>query len=160
MSDPSVVSDSSVVTVPVGELGSLEGVSFGPSSWREITQDDIDVFARVTGDDNPIHVDEEFAAASPYGTRIAHGLLTLSAVVPMMREVFSVTGASMGINYGLNRVRFPAAVPTGGRVRIQGKITEVTEVTGGWQLVAAVTYELEGGTKPVCVAEFVLRYYA
>jgi acyl dehydratase len=153
------MSDSAALSVPVDKMATLEGAMFGPSSWHEISQDDIDVFARLTGDDNPIHVDADIAAKSPYGTRIAHGLLTLSSVVPMMREVFSVTGASMGINYGLNRVRFPAAVPAGARIRIHGQVTEVTEIPGGWQIVASVTYEVEGGEKPACVAEFVLRYY-
>ncbi|NEE00480.1 MaoC family dehydratase [Phytoactinopolyspora halotolerans] len=151
--------DSATLSVPVDKLETLEGAGFGPSSWREIGQDDIDVFARLTGDDNPIHVDADAAAKSPYGTRIAHGLLTLSCVVPMMREVFSVTGAAMGINYGLNRVRFPAAVPAGARIRIHGQVIEVTEIAGGWQTVVSVTYEVEGGEKPACVAEFVLRYY-
>ncbi|NDL56467.1 MaoC family dehydratase [Phytoactinopolyspora mesophila] len=154
------MSESVILSTTVDKIETLEGATFGPSSWHVIGQDDIDLFAGLTGDDNPIHVDADVAAKSPYGTRIAHGLLTLSSVVPMMREVFSVTGASMGINYGLNRVRFPAAVPAGARIRIHGQVTEVTEISGGWQLVASVTYEVEGGEKPACVAEFVLRYYA
>ncbi|GAA4415976.1 3-hydroxyacyl-thioester dehydratase HtdZ [Georgenia halophila] len=154
------MTDSAVLTAPVSQVGTLEGAAFGPSSWREIGQDDVDVFARLTGDDNPIHVDADAAARSPYGTRIAHGLLTLSFVVPMLREVFSVTGASTGIVYGLNRVRFPAAVPAGARVRIRGQVAEVTEVSGGWQAVLSLTYEVEGNEKPACVAEFVLRYYS
>lgn len=147
------------VSIPVDDLPTLVGRTFGPSEWREVTQEDVDLFARVTGDHNPIHVDPEAAARTPYGTTIAHGLLTLALVVPMMAEVFEVTGASMGVNYGANRLRFPAPVPTGSRVRVHGEVTEVTEVTGGYQLVTAVTWEIEGGAKPVCVAELVLRYY-
>lgn len=153
------MSDSAVLSVSVDQMGTLAGATFGPSSWRKIAQNDIDDFARLTGDDNPIHVDADFAKESPYGTRIAHGLLTLSAVVPMLREIFSVTGASMGINYGLNKVRFPAPVPTGARIRANGHVAEVSEVPGGYQAVLTLTYEVEGNEKPACVAEFVVRYY-
>lgn len=147
------------VSVTYNELSSLQGQTFGPSSWREISQDDINVYADLSGDHNPIHVNEEFAAQTPFGGRIAHGLLTLSLVVPHLQEVFKVTGAGMGINYGLNRVRFPAPVPSGARIRVSGEVAEVTELEGGYQLVVPVTFEVEGGAKPVCVAEFVLRYY-
>ncbi|KQV06085.1 MaoC family dehydratase [Leifsonia sp. Root112D2] len=147
------------LSTAVEDLATLQGAQFGPSSWREISQDDVDLFARVTGDGNPIHVDADFAAATPFGTRIAHGLLTLSLVVPLMAEVFEVTEVGMGINYGLNKVRFPAPVPVGSRIRVHGEVASVTEVTGGWQLEVAVTFEIEGGVKPACVAEFVLRYY-
>lgn len=147
------------LSTAVEDLATLQGAAFGPSSWREITQDDVDLFARVTGDDNPIHVDADFAASTPFGTRIAHGLLTLSLVVPLMAEVFEVTEVGMGINYGLNKVRFPAPVPVGSRIRVSGEVASVTEVAGGWQLEVAVTFEIEGVVKPACVAEFVLRYY-
>ncbi|MFC7401868.1 MaoC family dehydratase [Citricoccus sp. GCM10030269] len=158
---PSASSDSTAgpLTVTVDELPQLQGTTMGPSEWRTITQEDIDVFADLTGDHNPIHVDEEVAAASVYGTRIAHGLLSLSIVVPHLSQLWKVTGVGMGINYGLNRVRFPAPTPAGGRVRASAEVLEVTELDGGWQVVLKVTYEVEGGTKPVCVAEFVLRYY-
>ncbi|PRB01397.1 MaoC family dehydratase [Microbacterium sp. MYb64] len=147
------------VSVTVEDLPGLEGAEFGPSSWREITQEEVDLYAAVSGDDNPIHIDEDFAATTPFGTRIAHGLLTLSLVVPLMRQVFEVSGASMGINYGMNRVRFPAPVPVGSRIRLRGRVASVTDIGGGWQLEVPVTFEIEGGDKPACVAELVLRYY-
>lgn len=147
------------VSVTVEDLPGLEGAEFGPSSWREITQEEVDLYAAVSGDDNPIHIDEDFAATTPFGTRIAHGLLTLSLVVPLMRQVFEVSGASMGINYGMNRVRFPAPVPVGSRIRLRGRVASVTDIGGGWQLEVPVTFEIEGGEKPACVAELVLRYY-
>lgn len=148
------------LTIPIGGLPAQVGRSFGPSPWREVTQEDVDLFARVTGDHNPIHVDPEAAAATPYGTTIAHGLFTLSLVVPLMAEVFEVTGSSMGVNYGLNRLRFPAPVPVGSRMRVAGVIDDVTEVAGGYQVATTVTWEVEGGSKPVCVAEMLLRYYS
>ncbi|WP_159500493.1 MaoC family dehydratase [Microbacterium sp. 18062] len=151
--------DSNGLSLTVDDLSSAAGRTFGPSAWREITQDDVDLFARVTGDHNPIHLDAEFAAATPFGTRIAHGLLTLSLVVPLMGDVFEVTDAGMGINYGLNRVRFPAPVPVGSRIRVLGEVRTVTEVPGGLQLEVPVTFEVEGAAKPACVAELVLRYY-
>lgn len=150
---------ATIVSTRVEDLPQLEGATFGPSSWREVTQDDVDRYAQLSGDDNPIHLDADFAAATPFGTRIAHGMLTLGLVVPLMREVFQVSGASMGINYGLNKVRFPAPVPVGARIRVHGHVAEVADVGGGWQVVVPVTYEVEGSEKPACVAELVLRYY-
>lgn len=150
---------ATAVSTTVDALPTLVGTSFGPSGWREVTQREVDLFAELTGDDNPIHVDPAAAAATPYGTTIAHGLFTLSLVVPLMREVFEVTDVGMGINYGMNRVRFPAAVPVGSRIRISGEVRAVSDVPGGYQLETPITWEVEGGAKPVCVAELVLRYY-
>ena len=150
---------ATAVSVTIDELPDLEGATFGPSSWRQITQDEVNQYAKVSGDDNPIHLDADFAASTPFGTRIAHGLLTLSLVVPHMREIFKVTGVGMGINYGMNRVRFPAPVPVGARVRVHGHIKSVTDIGGGWQVEVPVTFEIEGVEKPACVAELVLRYY-
>jgi acyl dehydratase len=147
------------LSTSIDELPSVKGRCFGPSSWRTVTQDDIDDFARVSGDHNPVHVDPAFAAATPYGTTIAHGLLTLSLVVPLLDEIFEVTGAGLGINYGLNRLRFPAPVPAGSRIRVVAEITEVTEVTGGFQVLVPVTWEIESAAKPAAAAELVLRYY-
>lgn len=148
------------LSASMAQVPSLLGETFGPSGWNEIRQSDIDDFAEVSGDHNPIHVDREFAASSPYGERIAHGLLTLSRMVPMLREVFSIPDATLRINYGLNRVRFPAAVRAGDRIRLRGEVKEATEIVGGWQLVLSLAYELEGSKKPACVADWVARYYA
>lgn len=154
------MTDSPTISVAVGDLPSIAGKSFGPTAWREVTQDEVNLYAQVSGDDNPIHLDADFAAATPFGTRIAHGLLTLSLVVPLMREIFEVTEVGMGINYGMNKVRFPAPVPVGSRIRLSGTVASVTEVAGnGYQLETPVTFEVEGSDKPACVAELVLRYY-
>lgn len=154
------MTETVALSTTVIDLPTLQGVAFGPSSWREVTQDEVDLFARVTGDHNPIHLDAEFAASTPFGTRIAHGLFTLSLVVPLMAEVFEVTDVGMGINYGMNKVRFPAPVPVGSRIRVHGVVSQVTEVPGGgWQIDVPVTFEVEGSEKPAVVAELVLRYY-
>lgn len=141
------------------DLPDAIGRRLGPSSWHPITQDDIDVYADLTGDDNPIHVDAEAAAASPYGGRIAHGMLTLSMVVRPLREIYRVSGAGMGIVYGYNRIRFPQAVRAGARIRVAGEVADVTEVAGGYQATLSLTFEVEDATKPAVVAELVLRHY-
>ncbi|MET0828782.1 MAG: MaoC family dehydratase [Microbacterium sp.] len=146
-------------TVPLEEVPGLVGRDLGPSTWQRITQDDIDVYADLTGDDNPIHVDAEAAAASPYGGRIAHGMLTLSMVVRPLREIYRVSGAGMGIVYGYNRIRFPQAVPAGARIRVSGKVVDVTEIADGYQVTLALTFEVEGAAKPAIAAELVLRHY-
>lgn len=148
-----------ILTTPIDDLPTLVGRSFGPSSWRQITQEEVADFARLTGDDNPVHLDPVFAAGTPFGGTIAHGYLTLSLVVPLMAEVFAVTGIGVGINYGLDRLRFPAPVPVGSRIRVHGEVLSVEEVAGGYQIAPRVTFEIEGGTKPACVADMVLRYY-
>ena len=136
------------------------GDEFGPSDWLEITQDRIDGFAEATGDDQWIHVDPEKAAKGPFGTTIAHGFLTLSLLVRFQYETRPERGEfRMGINYGVNKVRFPAPVPVGSRIRGHFEILEVSEVEGGVQIVTKGTVELDGGEKPVCVAEMVSRQY-
>ena len=132
------------------------GIEAGPSAWIELPQSRIDEFARVTGDLQSIHVDPATAAAGPFGTTVAHGLLTLSLVPAAMYEVLPVEGATI-VNYGLNRVRFPAPVPAGSRVRVSFRVESIDEVEGGVQAVLAATVELEGAAKPACVAELVLR---
>jgi Acyl dehydratase len=149
-----------ILTARFEDLPTLRGAAFGPSSWRTVTQDEVQGFADLTGDHNPVHLDPEFAKGTPFGTTIVHGYLTLSLVVPMMAEVFQVTGFGVGINYGLDRLRFPAPVPVGGRVRVVGEVLSVEEVPGGFQVAPRVTFEIEGGTKPAAVADMVLRYYA
>jgi acyl dehydratase len=136
------------------------GDTFGPSSWLEVTQERIDQFADATGDHQWIHVDPEKAAQGPFGTTIAHGFLTLSLLVKFIDEVRPSSGEyRMGINYGVNRVRFPAPVPVGSKLRAHFKVLEVTDVEGGIQVVTEGTVEREGGEKPVCVAEMVSRHY-
>ena len=136
------------------------GDTYGPSEWLEITQERIDRFAEATGDDQWIHVDPEKAAQGPFGTTIAHGFLTLSLLVKFQYEVRPEHGEfRMGINYGVNKVRFPAPVPVGSRIRAHFELLEVSEVEGGVQVVTKGTVEREGEEKPVCVAEMVSRQY-
>ena len=135
------------------------GAEFGPSSWVEVSQERIDGFAEATGDHQWIHVDRERAAAGPFGTTIGHGYLTLSLIPAMSYEVLPRQEGGMGINYGLNRVRFPAPVPSGSRVRGSFRVDAVDEFDGGVQMTMTATLEREGGDKPVCVAEVVFRTY-
>ncbi len=151
---------TSRLTVAISDLPTIEGAGFGPSEWRTVTQQEVTAFAHLSGDVNPIHVDPDAAARTPYGRTIAHGLFTLSLVVPLMGEVFEVTGVGMGINYGLNKLRFPAPVPVGESIRVRGVVKSVAEVPGGYQLEVPVTFEVSGSEKPAAVAELVLRYYA
>ena len=147
-------------TTTLGELPGLVGQELGTSDWYEVTQDVVNTFAEATGDHQWIHVDVERAKAeSPYKGPIAHGYLTLSLLVPLLAQVLVVSDAAMGVNYGLNKVRFPAPVPVGSKVRASATLKEVTEIAGGLQYVLAVTVEREGGDKPVCVAEPVYRVY-
>ncbi len=146
----------------VDDMQVLQGQVVGPSAWREVTQEMINEFAELTGDDQWIHVDVERAAReSPFGTTIAHGNLTLSLIDGLRKELSSWGGAvKMGVNYGFNKVRFPAPVPVGSRLRCYTEIVEVTDVGGGWhQVVTRVTVESDGGEKPVCVAESVGRVF-
>ena len=134
------------------------GDTFGPSSWIEITQEKIDLFADATGDHQWIHVDPERAKDGPFGSTIAHGYLTLSLIPVASFEVVPSRG-KMGINYGTNRVRFPAPVPVGSKVRTSFEVVAVEEIQGGNQVTMTATVEREGGDKPVCVAEVVSRHY-
>ncbi|MEU0785007.1 MaoC family dehydratase [Streptomyces sp. NPDC006173] len=143
----------------VDELRSAVGEQLGYTDWVEIEQKRIDLFAEATGDHQWIHVDPEKAASGPFGTTIAHGYLTLSLLPLFGPQLIAVEGVKMGVNYGTNKVRFPAPVPVGSRLRSTAKITSVDDVTGGVQVTVAFTVEREGGDKPVCVAESVSRYY-
>ena len=140
-------------------LKALQGRRIGPTEWREVTQRDIDDFARLSGDDQWIHVDVERAKKeSPFGTTIAHGNLTLSMIDRLRRDLISSTGFKLGVNYGRNRVRFPAPVPAGSRIRASAEVTELEDVGGGWwQVVTRFTVEVEGSDKPACVADSVGR---
>ena len=148
-------------TTTMAELPGLVGTELGTSDWYEVTQDHVNKFADATGDHQWIHIDVERAKKeSPFGGPIAHGYLTLSLVVPLAAQVLTVTDVGMGVNYGLNKVRFPAPVPVGSKLRATVNLKSAEEVTGGLQVVYAVTIEREGGDKPVCIAEWVTRQYA
>ena len=133
----------------------LEGVELGPTSWIDVTQERIDAFADATADHQWIHVDPERAAAGPFGTTIAHGYLTLSLCVPMLGEVLPPS-EGMVINYGVDRVRFPAPVPSGRRIRGRFRVMSVEDAGDGERAVIEATVECEGVAKPVCVAHLVL----
>jgi acyl dehydratase len=141
-------------------IGDLIGTRAGPTAWREVTQEMIDTFAGLTGDHQWIHVDVERAEAeSPFGTTIAHGNLTLSLIDGFRDQLIAVTGGfRLGVNYGWNKVRFPAPVPAGARVRAFGELTESEDLGNGWiNNVTRFTVEIDGGEKPVCVADSVTR---
>jgi acyl dehydratase len=147
-------------TTTLAELPSYKGKELGVSDWIEVPQESVNLFAEATGDHQWIHVDVERAKAeSPFGGPIAHGYLTLSLLIPMWSQVLTVTDTTMAVNYGLNKVRFPAPVPVGSKVRLTATLADVEEIEGGYQLTVAAVIEREGGDKPVCIAEPVFRYY-
>jgi acyl dehydratase len=148
------------LTLKLDDLGNHVGEQLGASSWHEVTQEQVGLFADATGDHQWIHLDPERAASGPFGGTVAHGLLTLSLAPLLVNEVVDVAGASVTINYGLNKVRFPAPLPVGSRVRASVACAAVDDVAGGKQVTYGVTFEREGGAKPVCVAELLLRYGA
>ena len=141
------------------ELRGHVGEEVGVSEWHEVTQEAIDEFAEVTGDHNWIHVDPERAKDTPFGGTIAHGYYTLSLAPMFSYAMFSVEGFAFGVNYGLNKVRFPAPMPVGDRVRMRMKLASVDDVPGGAQITTELTFERDGGEKPVCVAESLARVY-
>jgi acyl dehydratase len=136
------------------------GQELGVSRWHKVTQADIDRFAEVTGDHQWIHVDPERAKQTPFGGTIAHGYYTLSLAPMFAYELYDITDIAFGINYGLNRVRFPAPLPVGSSVRMRAVLSEVEDVPGGVQLTTALTFECDAGGKPVCVAESLIRVFA
>jgi acyl dehydratase len=140
-------------------IQALIGQEVGPGEWRDVRQEDIDTFADLSGDHQWIHVDVERAKReSPFGTTVAHGNLTLSMIDGFRLDLISSTGFALGVNYGWNKVRFPAPVPAGSRVRAQAEVISVDDVGGGWwQIVTRFTVEVEGSDKPCCVAESVGR---
>jgi acyl dehydratase len=142
------------------ELLGEAGTDLGHSSWHVIDQGMIDAFADATGDHQWIHVDAERAASGPFGATVAHGYLTLALLPLLVREVYAVNGARMAVNYGLNRVRFPAPVRAGSSVRAGVVITEGKQVDNAVEVTATVTIEIQGEAKPACVAESVSRFYA
>lgn len=144
----------------IDELVDAAGSHLGYSDWWDITQERVDTFADATDDHQWIHVDVERAAAGPFGGPIAHGYLTLSMAVPLVEQIVEVNGVAMGINYGTNKVRFPAPVPVGSRLRAGATLAAVDRFEGGVQATLDLVFEIEGGAKPVCVAQVVYRYYA
>jgi acyl dehydratase len=140
------------------ELEANVGQEIGTTEWVEITQDMVDAFADATGDHQWIHVDPERAAKSPFGGTIAHGYFTLSLVGRFLQEMLAVEGFATGINYGLEKVRFPAPMPVGDRLRMRLAIDAVDPVRGGVQLTSTATFDREGGDKPVCVAQTLVRF--
>ena len=140
------------------ELKDAVGEALGCSEWVQIDQQRIDGFADATGDHQWIHVDPERAREGPFGTTIAHGYLTLSLVNLFLPQILEVRGVSMGVNYGTDKVRFPAVVPVGSRVRGCGEVVSVEEVKGTVQVVVRVSVEIDGGDRPACVADTISRF--
>jgi acyl dehydratase len=147
-----------VFDTPVALLDAV-GKPLGSSDWIEITQERIDLFAEATGDHQWIHVDPERAARGPFGKTIAHGYLTLSLVNLFLPQIVEVHGIAMGVNYGVDKLRFPAPVPVGSRIRGSAELVKAEEVKGGAiQAVIRVTVEIEGHDRPACVVDTISRY--
>ena len=147
--------------IELKDIKSVIGQELGVSDWHVVTQPEINAFADATHDHQWIHVDVERAKKeSPFGGPVAHGYYTLSLAPYLMAQIWSVQGVKMGVNYGLNRLRFPAPVLVGKRVRARATLNNVEDVPGGIQVTVGITFEVEGSDKPVCVAEGVYRYYA
>ncbi|WP_197383385.1 MaoC family dehydratase [Mycolicibacterium mengxianglii] len=143
----------------VDELVAAKGEELGSSEWVTIGQDEVNMFADATGDHQWIHVDPEKAASGPFGTTIAHGFMTLSLLPRLMHQIYTVKGIKLAINYGLNKVRFPAPVPVGSKVRATSTLTDTQDIGQGTvQVTVTTTIEIEGAAKPACVAESILRY--
>ncbi len=143
----------------VEEIAALGGTDLGRTPWREITQDRVNGFADATDDHQWIHTDPVRAADGPFGAAIAHGYLTLSLIIPMFNELLEIGGVTTSVNYGLNRVRFPAPLKVGERIRLHAAVAEAEEVKGGAQLTLDFSVEIENGAKPACAAQAVYRYY-
>ncbi len=142
------------------EVRSYVGKELGVSEWQPVTQEAINQFAEVTGDDQWIHVDVERAKQTPFGGTISHGYYTLSLAPRFSYDMYKFEGFAFALNYGLNRVRFPAPMKVGGKVRMRAKLASVDDIPGGAQLVTELTFEAEGSEKPVCVAETLVRVYS
>jgi len=145
-------------TIEVKDLKAHAGEHLGQSDWHEITQDQVNRFADATLDHQWIHVDPERAKDGPFGTTIAHGYLTLALTNLLLPQLLQVPGATMGINYGTDRVRFPAPVPVGSRVRMSSEIVDVTDIPGGVQVITRNTVEIDGSDKPACVVDSISRF--
>jgi acyl dehydratase len=141
------------------ELKGMVGQELGVSDWLEVTQEAVDAFAEATNDHQWIHVDPERAKATPFGGTIAHGLYTLSLGPQFSYALFEIANVAFGLNYGYDKVRFPAPVPVGARVRMRATLSNVADVAGGLQITITQTFEIEGAEKPACVAESLSRVY-
>ena len=152
--------ESHGVVTPLAGLPALAGRRLGPTEWRRMTQERVDRFADVTDDHNYIHVDPERARTSPFGGTIAHGYLSVALLAPISQELIQVTDAATSVNYGMDRLRFPAPLPVGAEFRGAGELLEVKEIAGGMQVKAAFSIEVRDAAKPAVVAECLLRFYA
>ncbi|WP_280341996.1 MaoC family dehydratase [Nocardia neocaledoniensis] len=144
----------------IAELAEAEGAELGVSEWVVVDQERINRFAEATGDHQWIHTDAERAATGPFGGTIAHGLLTLSLLPSFQHEIYRVDNIAMAVNYGLNKVRLPAPVPTGSKLRGRSKIVAVSPLEGAVQVTLSTIIEIEGGEKPACIVESIVRYIA
>jgi acyl dehydratase len=151
---------SPITIAGVQGLLEREGQELGVSDWVDVTQEKVDLFARLSGDEQWIHVDPERARSGPFGTTVQHGFLTLSLSTGLLDQVFRVEDVSVVLNYGLDRVRFPAPLPVGATVRMHVTLQQVREVEGGVQVVYHLVYEVQGQQKPCCVADLVFRYHS
>jgi acyl dehydratase len=140
------------------DLRDAAGTKLGPTDWITVTQDQIDKFAEATLDNQWIHVDTERAKAGPFGAPIAHGYLTMSLASHFLSQLVRVSGISMGINYGTEKVRFPSPVPVGSKLRATGELLDVKDVPGGVQVTTRITIERDGGDKPAAVVDAIARY--
>jgi acyl dehydratase len=151
-----------LTSAPIGrsaELKARVGGQLGVSDWHEVSQSEIDAFATVTGDHQWVHTDPERARSTPFGGTIAHGYYTLSLAPALLRQVLSLDGFSMAVNYGLEKLRFPAPLPVGDRVRMRVTLDRVDEIPGGAALALTLTFERPAGGKPVCVAQAMYRVF-
>ncbi|MGI5328947.1 MaoC family dehydratase [Actinomadura nitritigenes] len=150
-----------ITVTGLDEIKALAGTDLGHGRWLDITQDRVNTFADATDDHQWIHTDPEKAEDGPFGAAIAHGYLTLSLVIPLFNDLLGIQGTKMSINYGLEKVRFPSPVRVGSRIRLAGRVADVTDVPGnGVQMVCDFTVEIDGEAKPACVAQAVYRHYA
>ena len=153
-------SPSAGLSTNLAELPGHAGKHLGSTAWRTVTQDQVDAFADLTEDHNRIHVDPAHAATTPFGGTIVHGYFTVSLLAPLLEELLHVEGASLDVNYGIDKLRFPAPVPVGARFRASAELAEVVEITGGLQIRVVATVEVESSPKPALVAECLFRHYA
>ena len=155
---PTETANSALITT-IAELPRHAGRKLGPTEWQSMTQDAVNRFADLTNDHNFIHVDPERARQTPFRGTIAHGFLTLSMLGPISQQLVVIEDAATSINYGLNKVRFPSAMPVGAEFRGHGEVVDVTQIDGGVQLTAAFTIEVKGAARPAVAAECLFRYY-